>query len=202
MSARNTILKWAKELGGSSLSFELELDQFARELAGQQRQEMRAPGRSYDAARWNRCVDMVANVIDPDAQTPAPAGDRCAMGADGIHPAAVAWICITSQVRVCQACLDAWFDSADDDPDLEPAAWGWLYGCRPPATGGTVQPDRQWIVVGEDRGCILTVPPLERRPNLGISITDMAAPATHQALMTALRLEARIQGKPLHQLTG
>lgn len=29
--------------------------------------------------------------------------------------------------RLCQPCLDYWFDNADDDPDLEPAAWGWLY---------------------------------------------------------------------------
>jgi hypothetical protein len=39
----------------------------ARELAEQQRREMRAPGKSYDANRWNRCVDMTAAVIDPAA---------------------------------------------------------------------------------------------------------------------------------------
>ena len=27
---------------------------------------------------------------------------------------------------LCQKCLDAWFDNADDDPDLEPAAWTWI----------------------------------------------------------------------------
>jgi hypothetical protein len=129
------------------------------------------------------------------------------MGADDSHPAAVAWwICNPSRKRVqlCQSCLDIWFDNADDGN--EPAAWGWLYGCRPPATGGTVTTSRLQRV-GEE-GCTLMVPPPERRPNLGISIniTDMAAaladPANHQALMTALRRESRIQGKPLHQLTG
>jgi len=30
--------------------------------------------------------------------------------------------------RLCQPCLDAWFDNADDDPDLEPAAWEWMTG--------------------------------------------------------------------------
>lgn len=39
-----------------------------REGAAKQRTEMHAPGRSYDAARWNRCVDMTANVIDPGAK--------------------------------------------------------------------------------------------------------------------------------------
>lgn len=29
-------------------------------------------------------------------------------------------------VRLCQVCLDAWFDNADDDEMLEPAAWSWL----------------------------------------------------------------------------
>lgn len=163
MSARNTILKWAKELGGSALSFELELDRFAHELANQQRHEMHAPGRSYDASRWNRCVDMVAAVIDPDAQTPPRAGGQCAMGGGDGHPAAIAWICITSPVQVCQGCLDAWFDNADDDPDLEPATWGWLPGCRPPASGGTVRPDHPWVVVGEDGGCILPTLLLGRR---------------------------------------
>lgn len=124
-------------------------------------------------------------------------------------PAVAWWICNSTsrnRVRLCQACLDIWFDNADDDPTLEPAAWGWLYGCRPPATGRTVTDVTgrlRWV--GEE-GCTLMVPPPERRPNLGISInlTDMAAaladPANHQALMTALRREARIQGKPLHEL--
>jgi hypothetical protein len=29
---------------------------------------------------------------------------------------------------LCQTCLDHWFDNADDDDDLEPAAWTWLTG--------------------------------------------------------------------------
>lgn len=41
----------------------------AHELAEQQRREMHAPGRSYDASRWNRCVDMTAAVIDPEARS-------------------------------------------------------------------------------------------------------------------------------------
>lgn len=28
--------------------------------------------------------------------------------------------------RICQSCLDHWFDNADDDPSLEPTAWTWL----------------------------------------------------------------------------
>lgn len=40
----------------------------AHELAERQRREMHAPGRSYDASRWNRCVDMTADLIDPEAQ--------------------------------------------------------------------------------------------------------------------------------------
>ena len=30
--------------------------------------------------------------------------------------------------RLCRKCLNAWFDNADDDPDLEPAEWRWLTG--------------------------------------------------------------------------
>lgn len=48
----------------------------AQELAARQRTEMRAPGRSYDASRWNRCVDMTADLITPgaeEARPPAPA---------------------------------------------------------------------------------------------------------------------------------
>ncbi|OKI16572.1 hypothetical protein [Streptomyces sp. CB03911] len=39
---------------------------FAHQLAEQQRREMHAPGRSYDASRWNRCVGMTADIIDPE----------------------------------------------------------------------------------------------------------------------------------------
>ncbi|MEU4133630.1 hypothetical protein [Streptomyces wuyuanensis] len=27
---------------------------------------------------------------------------------------------------LCQSCLNAWFDNADDDESLEPKAWHWL----------------------------------------------------------------------------
>ena len=27
--------------------------------------------------------------------------------------------------NLCQACLDIWFDNADDDETLEPLQWGW-----------------------------------------------------------------------------
>lgn len=29
-------------------------------------------------------------------------------------------------VELCRACLDSWFDTADDAPELEPLGWGWL----------------------------------------------------------------------------
>ncbi len=39
------------------------------------------------------------------------------------------WECRNGNVVVlCQRCLDAWFDGADDDELLEPAAWFWLPG--------------------------------------------------------------------------
>jgi hypothetical protein len=182
------------------------LNEWAHELVNQQRQEMHAPGRSYDAARWNRCVDMVAAVIDPAPPTPQEAPTmRCLMHYGDTHAPAVAWlVCSPSRKRVqlCQACLDMWFDNADED-NHEPAAWGWLASCRPPATGGTVT--TRWPVVGEE-GCTLLVPPGWRRQNLGLSltITDMAAaladPASHEALVAAVR--SGMQDKPLHQLTG
>lgn len=34
-------------------------------------------------------------------------------------------------VYLCKTCLDHWFDNADDDDSLEPAAWSWLPGRRP-----------------------------------------------------------------------
>lgn len=32
---------------------------------------------------------------------------------------------------LCRECLDRWFDNADDDDSLEPAAWSWLSGAHP-----------------------------------------------------------------------
>lgn len=48
-------------------------------------------------------------------------------GRPRIRPAVAWWRHangITS--KLCQSCLDRWFDAADDDPDLEPAVWCWL----------------------------------------------------------------------------
>ncbi|CAM5623310.1 hypothetical protein [Streptomyces aurantiogriseus] len=43
------------------------------------------------------------------------------------RPAVVRWQHRGGNVSLlCQPCLDGWFDNADDDPDLEPAAWSWL----------------------------------------------------------------------------
>ncbi|GGW98607.1 hypothetical protein GCM10010321_11220 [Streptomyces chartreusis] len=50
---------------------------------------------------------------------------RCIHPPDG--PAVARWKCQNGNVvHLCQACLDAWFDNADDDELLEPAAWSWL----------------------------------------------------------------------------
>jgi hypothetical protein len=40
----------------------------------------------------------------------------------------VAWWLTRSghYLHLCQHRLDAWFDNADQDDDLEPVAWGWL----------------------------------------------------------------------------
>lgn len=43
------------------------------------------------------------------------------------RPPVARWICRNGNiVRLCQPCLDWWFDNADDDPDLEPLAWTWI----------------------------------------------------------------------------
>ena len=42
-------------------------------------------------------------------------------------PAVARWVCGNGNVvLLCRKCLDCWFDNADDDPDLEPVAWGWI----------------------------------------------------------------------------
>lgn len=69
MTAREKIAFDLGLLGIADDQIEASLDAFAHELAEQQRTEMRAPGRSYDAARWNRCVDHVADHIDPEVAT-------------------------------------------------------------------------------------------------------------------------------------
>lgn len=41
---------------------------------------------------------------------------------------ATAWIRLSdgTMFRLCTPCLDAWFDTADDMPQMEPRIWGWL----------------------------------------------------------------------------
>jgi hypothetical protein len=51
--------------GHSREEAEKLVDDFVHDLAEKQRREMRAPGGSYDASRWNRCVGMTADAIDP-----------------------------------------------------------------------------------------------------------------------------------------
>jgi hypothetical protein len=41
------------------------VDEYAHEMAEHLRTTMRAPGRSYDASRWNRVVDTLADELDP-----------------------------------------------------------------------------------------------------------------------------------------
>ena len=51
----------------------------------------------------------------------------CLYAPDG--PAVARWECQNGNVvHLCQPCLDAWLDNADDDEMLEPAAWSWLPG--------------------------------------------------------------------------
>lgn len=67
MTARDD-LKHMLMTGGTAYEPEAEqaITALQHELAEQQRAEMHAPGRSYDASRWNRCVDMIADYIDPE----------------------------------------------------------------------------------------------------------------------------------------
>jgi hypothetical protein len=52
-------------------------------------------------------------------------GVPCIAYGDG--PAVARWDCRNGNVvHLCQTCLDAWLDNADDEPDLEPAGWSWL----------------------------------------------------------------------------
>lgn len=46
--------------------------------------------------------------------------------------AVAVWICSPSGYaeRLCQACLDIWFDNAADDPELEAHEVRWLDGTR------------------------------------------------------------------------
>lgn len=73
---------------------------------------------------------------------------------------------------LCKACLDCWFDNADDDPDLEPASWSWLPSVR---TG-------------------LTAP---AREDITAWVRD---PRNHTELAAVLRREARINPAWLREL--
>jgi len=48
---------------------------------------------------------------------------------------AVAWLRFRDRTssRLCQRCLNTWFDMADDQPQLEPLIWGWLVPPAPAA---------------------------------------------------------------------
>jgi hypothetical protein len=64
----NLMAEWGLTTGkGSRDIADRILGAHAHELATEQRTVMRAPGRSYDASRWNRCVNMTADAIDPEA---------------------------------------------------------------------------------------------------------------------------------------
>lgn len=52
---------------------------------------------------------------------------NCAINSATCGPVVARWKTQTGYwFPLCQGCLDAWFDNADDDPDLEPVAWRWL----------------------------------------------------------------------------
>lgn len=49
---------------------------------------------------------------------------------------AAAWLRFPGAItlHLCTPCLNAWFDQADDHPELEPRIWGWfLQAARLPA---------------------------------------------------------------------
>jgi len=90
----------------------------AQELAARQRTEMRAPGRSYDASRWNRCVDMTADLITPGAEEEARLHDPVSSAVAQSAPAKTA---LRDRIRraVCEA------NGFDFDSDmLEPDEYG------------------------------------------------------------------------------
>lgn len=57
------------------------------------------------------CTPILGGRPSQPRQTPAIAWWRTRNGATA---------------RLCQPCLNSWFDNADDDPDLEPAVWCWI----------------------------------------------------------------------------
>lgn len=51
---------------------------------------------------------------------------NCACKLASCGPVVARWSHPNGNVSwLCRNCLDAWFDNADDDPDLEAAAWRW-----------------------------------------------------------------------------
>lgn len=59
----------------------------------------------------------------------------CTLRLPSCGPQAVAWWeCPNGRdVRLCKTCLDICFDAADNDPNSEPAAWGWFDRAPGPA---------------------------------------------------------------------
>ncbi|MEV6504833.1 hypothetical protein AB0M61_01760 [Streptomyces sp. NPDC051642] len=77
----------------------------AQELAARQRTEMRAPGRSYDASRWNRCVDMTADLITPGAEEEARLHDPVSSAVAQSAPAETA---LRDRIAEAMARADGW----------------------------------------------------------------------------------------------
>lgn len=51
------------------------------------------------------------------------------------NPAVARWTHSNGNMSLlCLDCLNCWFDNADDDEELEPAAWSWLPMARPQST--------------------------------------------------------------------
>jgi len=78
---------------------------------------------------------------------------------------AVAWIRLPggTTVRLCKPCLDAWFDMADDMPNLEPRIWGWLL--RP--AGPSAEAVAAWARNPANHQDVAAVLRLEARVNPG-----------------------------------
>ena len=51
----------------------------------------------------------------------------CACNLASCGPVVARWKTRTGYwFPLCKACLDGWFDNADDDDDLEAVAWAWI----------------------------------------------------------------------------
>ena len=79
------------------------------------------------------------------------------------NPAVAWWKSVNgAYASLCQACLDWWFDFADDDEALEPVAWGWFVPPPPPA--GTIA---AWAANPRNHRDVAAVLRLESRDNPG-----------------------------------